>query len=119
MCLILMAAVKGPPLFAVVERNKQFQPTYQQRENPRGGRLRKVLSTVETIFVYHVGESLVAGHRNQTIRGGVSYLTQDHLGSTRVETDAEKSPRARYDYLPYGEGIQVGRVGSHPLNDKE
>ncbi|MEK6288885.1 MAG: RHS repeat-associated core domain-containing protein, partial [Acidobacteriota bacterium] len=37
--------------------------------------------------------------------GGTSYLTSDHLGSTRVVTDSTGGVKARYDYLPFGEEI--------------
>ena len=37
--------------------------------------------------------------------GGTSYLTSDHLGSTRVVTKSDGSVKARYDYLPFGEEI--------------
>jgi RHS repeat-associated protein len=37
--------------------------------------------------------------------GGTSYLTTDHLGSTRVVTKADGSVKARYDYLPFGEEV--------------
>jgi RHS repeat-associated protein len=37
--------------------------------------------------------------------GGTSYLTADHLGSTRVVTDSGGNVKARHDYLPFGEEI--------------
>src|SRR4029077_10188839 len=37
--------------------------------------------------------------------GGVSYLTTDHLGSTRVVTNSTGGVKARHDYLAYGEDI--------------
>jgi RHS repeat-associated protein len=37
--------------------------------------------------------------------GGTSYLTSDHLGSTRVVTKADGTVKARYDYLPFGEEV--------------
>ena len=36
---------------------------------------------------------------------GTSYLTQDHLGSIRLVTDASGNIKARRDYLPFGEEI--------------
>jgi RHS repeat-associated protein len=36
---------------------------------------------------------------------GTSYLTTDHLGSTRLVTDSNGNVRARYDYLPFGEEV--------------
>jgi len=47
--------------------------------------------------------------------GGTSYLTTDHLGSTRSGDKADGTVKARYDYLPFaeelGSGIGVGRLG--------
>ncbi|HYM01279.1 MAG TPA: RHS repeat-associated core domain-containing protein, partial [Blastocatellia bacterium] len=36
-----------------------------------------------------------------------SYLTTDHLGSTRVVTDQNGAVESRHDYLPFGEEIQA------------
>jgi hypothetical protein len=44
----------------------------------------------------------------------MSYLTTDHLGSTRVVTDGSAVVKARHDYLPFGEEIETsvgGRSG--------
>jgi len=41
---------------------------------------------------------------------GTSYITADHLGSTRVVTKADATVRARYDFLPFGEEI-AGAIG--------
>jgi RHS repeat-associated protein len=45
--------------------------------------------------------------------GGTSYLTTDHLGSTRVVTGTNPTQpvKARYDYLPFGEelGATIGQ----------
>ena len=40
--------------------------------------------------------------------GGTSYLTSDHLGSTRVVTDGQGNVKARHDYLPFGEELGAG-----------
>src|SRR5262249_46323253 len=56
------------------------------------------------IYVYDAAGRMVAEYDssqaavNQPYQ--TSYLTQDHLGSTRVVTKADGSIRARYDYLP-------------------
>ena len=39
---------------------------------------------------------------------GTSYLTTDHLGSTRVVTKPDATVKARYDYLPFGEELGAG-----------
>ena len=48
-------------------------------------------------------------HDPPTTRG-TSYLTTDHLGSTRVTTDSNGAVRSRDDYLPFGE--EIGNVGA-------
>ena len=50
---------------------------------------------------------MLAGGEAAT-NGGTSYLTTDHLGSTRVVTDGNKAVIARHDYLPFGEEIPSG-----------
>jgi hypothetical protein len=39
---------------------------------------------------------------------GLSYLTSDHLGSTRVVTKADGTVKPRYDHLRFGEEIGSG-----------
>jgi len=49
---------------------------------------------------------------------GVGYLTVDHLGSTRLVTDATGGVKRRYDYLPFGEELLVGgRTTAMGYND--
>ena len=48
---------------------------------------------------------------NPPARGCTTYLTADHLGSTRVATSASGDELARRDYLPFGEEIPSG-IGS-------
>ncbi|MEP6850910.1 MAG: hypothetical protein ABI999_18780 [Acidobacteriota bacterium] len=35
----------------------------------------------------------------------ISYLTSDHLGSPRINTDQNGAVIARHDYMPFGEEI--------------
>ncbi len=44
-----------------------------------------------------------------------SYLTVDHLGSTRVVGDETGAVRSRHDYLPFGEEIPAGIAGRATL----
>jgi len=86
-----------------------------------GKRVKKVATTETTVFVYdalgrsveeYSGSTLqtayvYAGSRllaieNQT---GTSYLTSDHLGSPRINTDGSGNVTARHDYMPFGEEI--------------
>src|SRR5882724_4752514 len=80
-----------------------------------GRRVKKIVvgnPTTTTVFVYNAGGQLIAEYTSDPVPpaaggGGTSYLTTDHLGSTRVVTgtNASQPVKARYDYLPYGEEI--------------
>jgi RHS repeat-associated protein len=43
--------------------------------------------------------------------GGTQYVSVDHLGSTRLVTDASGQPEERHDYLPFGEELFAGVGG--------
>ncbi len=59
-----------------------------------------------TIFVYDAGGKLVAEYANQISQTPkISYLTNDHLGSPRITTDALGQVISRHDYHPFGEEI--------------
>src|SRR5437867_1043258 len=75
-----------------------------------GHRVKKIDGSGTTIFVYNAGGQLIAEYHNDPVPppaggGGTSYLTSDHLGSTRVVTKADGTVKARYDYLPFGEEL--------------
>ncbi|RMG07435.1 MAG: RHS repeat protein, partial [Acidobacteria bacterium] len=75
-----------------------------------GKRVKKhVPSTGETtIFVYDASGRLVAEYSTivaNSTDAKVAYLTNDHLGSPRINTDANGNVTARHDYHPFGEEI--------------
>jgi RHS repeat-associated protein len=71
-----------------------------------GRRVKKVTGGLTTVFVYDAGGALVAEYGGaQSQAGGVSYLTQDALGSTRAVTGQNGEVKSRHDYLPFGEEI--------------
>jgi RHS repeat-associated protein len=72
-----------------------------------GRRVKKVDSTGTTVFVYNAASQLVAEYSDAGGSGTatMSYLTTDHLGSTRVVTDGTGAVKARHDYVPFGEEI--------------
>lgn len=74
-----------------------------------GHRVKKVTDSITTIFVHNAVGQLTAEYTNDPPPpvggGGTSYLTSDHLGSTRVVTKSDGTVKARYDYLPFGEEI--------------
>lgn len=82
-----------------------------------GRRVKKVVGSVATVFVYDaMGKLLVeyGGVLAQT--SGTSFITQDTLGSTRVVTgQSQNDVKGRYDYLPFGEDLSAGR--SYPTNN--
>jgi RHS repeat-associated protein len=77
-----------------------------------GRRVKKVAGGVATIFVYNASGQLVAEYGGAASgESGASYLTTDHLGSTRVVTNGSGGVRARHDYLPFGEEIPANVGG--------
>jgi RHS repeat-associated protein len=86
-----------------------------------GRRVKKVVGSVTTVFVYNAGGQLVAEYVSDPVPppaggGGTSYLTSDHLGSTRVVTKADCTVKARYDYLPFGEELPASISGRSQVN---
>jgi len=84
-----------------------------------GKRVKKyVPSTGETtVFAYDAAGKLIAEYSTVVAASQdakVSYLTADHLGSPRINTDSTGSVTSRSDYMPYGEEIttQGGRSSS-------
>jgi RHS repeat-associated protein len=72
-----------------------------------GRRVKKVSGGVTTVYVYNAQGELAAEY-GATTDTGTSYLTADHLGSTRLVTDGHTVCKKRYDYRPFGEDIPVG-----------
>lgn len=72
-----------------------------------GHRVKKVTGSTTTIFVYNAGGQLIAEYTTPDVisNNGLSYLTSDHLDSTRVVTDINGFEKSRRDYLPFGEEI--------------
>ena len=86
-----------------------------------GKRVKKAATTENIVFVYDAAGKLVeeysgsalqtayvyAGSRLLTTETatGTNYLTSDHLGSPRINTDATGNVTARHDYMPFGEEI--------------
>ena len=80
-----------------------------------GKRIKKyVPATGEvTVFVYDAASKLVAEYSTivePSSTAKVAYLTNDHLGSPRINTDANGTVIARHDYHPFGEEITTSRT---------
>ncbi|MCD9189175.1 MAG: hypothetical protein LUM44_22355 [Pyrinomonadaceae bacterium] len=74
---------------------------------------------ITTIFVYEASGKMVAEYSTQTsTTPQVSYLTNDHLGSPRVNTDAVGNVTARHDYQPFGEEVQRASHGTDQIRQK-
>jgi RHS repeat-associated protein len=77
-----------------------------------GRRVKKVVGTETTIFVYNASGQLVAEYTTTApTNPQTSYLTSDTLGSPRINTDANGQVAARHDYMPFGEEIASGTGG--------
>ena len=85
-----------------------------------GKRVRKIAldqtaqQLVTTIFVYDAGGKLVAEYANPSTvsTAQVSYLTSDHLGSPRINTNENGAVISRHDYQPFGEEVTRTSYGS-------
>ena len=74
-----------------------------------GRRVRKTTGGITTTYVYNLLGQLAAEYGGAPDRApGTHYLTPDHLGSTRLVTDAQGEVLTRHDYLPFGEEIGTG-----------
>ncbi|MFN6963474.1 MAG: RHS repeat domain-containing protein [Pyrinomonadaceae bacterium] len=75
--------------------------------------MKKVVPNGETtIFVYDAGAKLIAEYSTVVAPvqdAKVAYLTADHLGSPRINTDANGNVTARHDYHPFGEEISTAQ----------
>jgi RHS repeat-associated protein len=73
-----------------------------------GKRIKKVIGTETTLFVYDASGKLAAEYSLGAATNPspqTNYLTTDTLGSTRVVTNGAGQVIARHDYLPFGEEI--------------
>jgi RHS repeat-associated protein len=91
-------------------KNSQNQVISKYYFDGDGKRVKKIVpSTGETtVFVYDASNKLVAEYSTivepqETAK--VSYLTNDHLGSPRITSDAIGQVVSRRDFMPYGEEI--------------
>jgi YD repeat-containing protein len=78
-----------------------------------GRRVRKTetgTTQVTTVYAHDAAGKLIAEYNIQggTADWGTRYLTEDHLGSTRLVTDGAGNVRQRLDYFPFGQTIPAG-----------
>jgi RHS repeat-associated protein len=77
-----------------------------------------------TIFVYDITGKLIGEYStllNPTPQ--VSYLTNDYLGSPRINTDQNGAAISRHDYHPFGEGVltsqRISNLGYAPDDNRK
>ena len=81
----------------------------------QGNRVKKIMPSKTDIYVYDAFGKLAAEYSTVAPSDpGTHYRTVDHLGSTRLVTDATGTEIERRDYLPFGEEIPstVGNRGT-------
>ncbi len=83
-----------------------------------GKRVKKIVpDTGEvTVFVYDAAGKLIGEYSTVVADAEdakVAYLTADHLGSPRINTDRDGKVTARHDYHPFGEEIITAQRTSH------
>jgi RHS repeat-associated protein len=79
-----------------------------------GHRVTKTVPSATTTYVYDAFGQLAAEYSTAANAvSGTQYLTADHLGSTRLVTNASGAAVACHDYLPFGEEIQAS-LGARP-----
>ena len=88
-----------------------------------GKRIKKyVPGTGETtIFVYDAAGKTIAEYSTvvaPTSQAKISYLTNDHLGSPRITTDAVGAVISRRDFRPFGEEIARTNYGADNVRQK-
>lgn len=84
-----------------------------------GRRIKKISATEITVFVYNAIGQLVAEYSTQSSpTPQVGYLTNDHLGSPRINTDPVGNVTSRHDYQPFGEEVQRPSYGADQVRKK-
>ncbi|MCW5956465.1 MAG: hypothetical protein KIT61_07755, partial [Pyrinomonadaceae bacterium] len=85
-----------------------------------GKRVKKVVPNGETtIFVYDASGKLVAEYSTVVASSQdakIQYLTNDHLGTPRINTNSTGQVISRSDYMPYGE--EITGLGGRSSADK-
>jgi RHS repeat-associated protein len=84
-----------------------------------GKRVKKIVGTETTVFVYDASGKMVAEYSNNPATvstARVSYLTNDHLGSPRITTDKDGRVFSRRDFLPFGEELTSAHSSQRNIN---
>ena len=73
-----------------------------------GRRVKKTQGAVTTYYVYDAMGSQAVEYNGTVETAGRQYITQDHLGSTRLVTSDTGAVVRRFDYLPFGGELPAG-----------
>ena len=73
-----------------------------------GRRVSRTVGSTTTYYLYDAQGRLAAESSGTAATSGRTYLTADHLGSTRLVTDATGAVGKRVDYLPFGSFLPAG-----------
>jgi RHS repeat-associated protein len=82
--------------------------TAQYQYDGDGRRVKKLQGSRTTVFVYDAFGNLAAEYDTQpdpNLAAGTYYRTTDHVGSTRLVTDASGAVESRRDFFPFGDEI--------------
>lgn len=114
---------------AWVEALPPSTSTFTYAYDGEGRRVKKVLYGRTTVYVYGAQGELLAEYKDGSLHkqfiyqgsrllavessnpAGTSFLTADHLGSTRAVTDASGAVKSCHDYQPFGKEIPLGYGG--------
>lgn len=94
-------------------QNTATEVTADYYYDGQGRRVKKVIGSEETVFVYDAFGKLVAEYATfiDSRPKTTNYLTTDTLGSPRMVTNALGQVVSRHDYLPFGEEVLAGTGG--------
>jgi len=74
--------------------------------NSEGRRTKTIVGAVTTSYAYNAMGQVIAEYSNGPAEtGGIGYVTQDMLGTTRMVTGSDQAAKERHDFLPFGEEI--------------
>jgi RHS repeat-associated protein len=90
--------------------NNTSQPDAVYFYDGESKRVKKVVGSVTTVFVYDAMGKMVAEYSNESANSTptISYTTQDDYDNLRVMTNATGQITQRRDYMPFGEELIAG-----------
>jgi RHS repeat-associated protein len=106
---VQVSGVSGRSLSYDAENRQVQANTTTYAYDSDGRRVTKAMSSGTTTYVYDAFGQLSQEYSTApSTDSGTSYVTADHLGSTRLLTDVNGNPKKRFDYLPFGEELLAG-----------